>query len=113
MIDFKRIGKRILEERKYLHRISQEKMAEDLGMYQADISNMEKAKNGSGITDLAKLDMIADYLDMPLESLLFGRRQDMMEKYYGSKMQLKEFTKKRTRKHETILRNLMGISEEN
>ena len=37
----------------------------------------------------------------------------MMEKYYGSKMQLKEFTKKRTRKHETILRNLMGISEEN
>lgn len=113
MIDFEKIGKRILEERKYLHRISQEKMAEDLGMYQADISNMEKAKNGSGITDLAKLDMIADYFDMPLETLLFGRRQDQMEKYYGSKMQLKEFTKKRTRKHETILRNLMGISEEN
>lgn len=113
MIDFEKIGKRILEERKYLHRISQEKMAEDLGMYQADISNMEKAKNGSGITDLAKLDMIADYFDMPLETLLFGRRQDQMEKYYGSKMQLKEFTKKRTRKHETILKNLMGISEEN
>lgn len=36
-----------------------------------------------------------------------------MEKYFGTKMQLKEFTKKRTRKHETILRNLMGISEEN
>ncbi len=113
MIDFEKIGKRILEERKYLHKISQEKMAEDLGMYQADISNMEKAKNGSGITDLAKLDMIADYFDMPLETLLFGRRQDQMEKYYGTKMQLKEFPKKRTRKHETILRNLLGISEEN
>ena len=113
MIDFEKIGKRILEERKYLQRISQEKMAEDLGMYQADISNMEKAKNGSGITDLAKLDMIADYFDMPLETLLFGRRQDQMEKYYGTKMQLKEFTKKRTRKHETILRNLMGESEKN
>ncbi len=113
MIDFEKIGKRILEERKYLHRISQEKMAEDLGMYQADISNMEKAKNGSGITDLAKLDMIADYFDMPLETLLFGRRQDQMEKYYGTKMQLKESTKKRTRKHETILRKLMDISEEN
>ena len=111
MIDFEKIGKRILEERKYLHRISQEKMAEDLGMYQADISNMEKAKSGSGITDLSKLDMIADYFDMPLETLLFGRRQDQMEKYYGTKMQLKEFTKKRTRKHETLLRNLMGISE--
>ncbi len=75
MIDFEKIGKRILEERKYLHRISQEKMAEDLGMYQADISNMEKAKSASGITDLAKLDMVADYFDMPLETLLFGRRQ--------------------------------------
>ncbi len=32
MIDFEKIGKRILEERKYLHKISQEKMAEDLGM---------------------------------------------------------------------------------
>ena len=51
MIDFTKIGKRILEERKYLRRISQEKMAEDLGMYQADISNLEKAKNGSGITN--------------------------------------------------------------
>ncbi len=50
MIDFDKIGKRIQEERKYLRRISQEKMAEDLGMYQADISNLEKAKSGSGIT---------------------------------------------------------------
>ena len=112
MIDFEKIGKRILEERKYLHKISQEKMAEDLGMYQADISNMEKAKNGSGINDLTKLDMIADYFDMPLETLLFGRRQEQMEKYYGTRMQLKEFTKKRTRKHETILRNLMGIPKD-
>ncbi|MBQ6481160.1 MAG: helix-turn-helix transcriptional regulator [Anaerolineaceae bacterium] len=89
MIDYDKIGKRILEERKYLHRISQEKMAQDLGMYQADISNLEKAKKGSGITDLSKLDIIADYFDMPLEILLFGRRQDQMEKYTGSKMQLK------------------------
>ena len=112
MIDYEKIGKRILEERKYLRRISQEKMAEDLGMYQADISNLEKAKNGSGITDLTKLDMIADYFDMPLETLLFGRRQDQMEKYYGTKMQLKEYTKKRTRKHETLLRNLLGLSND-
>ena len=54
MIDFDAIGKRILEERKYLHRGSQEKMAEDLSMYHADISNLEKAKNGSGITDLCQ-----------------------------------------------------------
>ena len=54
MIDLNKIGKRIQEERKYLRRISQEKMAEDLGMYQADISNMEKANSGSGITDLVK-----------------------------------------------------------
>ncbi len=53
MIDYEKIGKRILEERKYLHRISQEKMAEDLGIYQADISNMEKAKKGSGIVNVS------------------------------------------------------------
>ena len=112
MIDFDKIGKRILEERKYIRRISQEKMAEDLGMYQADISNIEKAKNGSGITDLTKLDLIADYFDMPLETLLFGRRQDQMEKYYGSTMQIKEYTKKKTKKHEAILRNLLGASND-
>lgn len=109
MVDYEKIGKRILEERKYLRRISQERMAEDLGMYQADISNLEKAKNGSGITDLSKLDMIAEYFDMPLEILLFGRRQDQMEKYYGEKMQLKEYTGKRSKKHNSILRVLMDI----
>ena len=108
MIDFEKIGKRILEERKYLHRISQEKMALDLGMYQADISNLEKAKKGSGISDLYKLDLIADYFDIPLETLLFGRRQDKMEKYYGSKMQLKPFTGKMSAKHQALLRNLTG-----
>lgn len=108
MIDFEKIGKRILEERKYLHRISQEKMALDLGMYQADISNLEKAKKGSGISDLYKLDLIADYFDIPLETLLFGRRQDKMEKYYGTKMQIKPFTGKMSAKHQALLRNLTG-----
>lgn len=108
MIDFDKIGKRILEERKYLHRISQEKMALDLGMYQADISNLEKAKKGSGISDLYKLDLIADYFDIPLESLIFGRRQDKMEKYYGSKMQIKPFNEKISAKHQALLRSLMG-----
>ena len=93
MIDYEKIGKRILEERKYIRRTSQERMAEDLGMHQADISNLEKAKKGSGITDLSKLDIIADYFDMLLETLLFSRRQDQMEKYYGSKMQLKAYTR--------------------
>lgn len=75
MIDIEIIGHRIREERKNLLHISQEKMAEDLGMYQADISNLEKAKNGSGITDITKLDMIADYFKIPLATLLFGRQE--------------------------------------
>ena len=111
MIDFERIGRRILEERKYLRGISQEKMAEDLGLYQADISNLEKAKSGSGITDLTRLDMIAAYFDMPLETLLFGRRQDHMEKYCGSRMQLRENAHGPTKRHATILRGLMGLGE--
>ena len=40
----KQIGKRIQEQRKYIKRVSQEKMADDLFMYQADISNLEKGK---------------------------------------------------------------------
>lgn len=66
-------------------------------MYQADISNMEKAKSGSGITDLVKLDMIADYFDMPLETLLFGRRQDQMENTMARKCNLENTQKKRTK----------------
>ena len=56
-------------------------MAEDLNMYQADISNMEKAKPGSGIGDLQKLDLIAGYLNIPLETLIFGREDRNMLKY--------------------------------
>ena len=70
MIDFDKIGMRIKEQRKCILKVSQEKMAEELNMYQADISNIEKAKSGSGITDITKLDMIAEYFDIPLESLL-------------------------------------------
>ena len=47
-------------------------MAENLGMYQADISNLERAIGESGITDLFKLDMIADYFGISLVELLNG-----------------------------------------
>ena len=78
MVDYEAIGRRIAEQRKYSLKVSQEKMADDLSMYQADISNLEKAKKGSGITDLSRLDLIAEYFDMPLESLLFGKKDGMM-----------------------------------
>ncbi len=93
MVDFEKIGHRIREERKLNKRVSQEQMAHDLGYYQADISNLEKAKNGSGITDLYKLDLIADYFNIPLANLIFGMEEDKMVHYYGSKIQLKEIKK--------------------
>ena len=71
MINADNIGKRIRMLRKQKH-VSQERMAEDLGMYQADISNLERAIGGSGITDLFKLDMIADYFGITLVELLNG-----------------------------------------
>ena len=71
MINTDNIGKRIRALRKQKH-ISQERLAEDLGMYQADISNLERAIGGSGITDLFKLDMIADYFGITLTELLIG-----------------------------------------
>ena len=112
MVDFDKIGRRIYEQRKYFRKLSQERMAEELGMYQADISNMEKAKKGSGITDLTKLDMIADYLDIPLETLLFGREDKAMLKYYGKKMKLKKSRKKLIKGHRQTLLQLTGLKED-
>ena len=108
MVDYEKIGRRIAEERKYIHKISQERMAEDLGMYQADISNMEKAKKSSGINDLSKLDMIAEYLGLPLETLLFGREDKNMLKYEGSKMTLKPSSKKMTKSQKMMLDKIAG-----
>lgn len=71
MIDYDEIGLRIMMARK-LRRLSQERVAEDLGLYQADVSNLEHNKKGSGITDLPRLEQIAQYFHMPLEQLLFG-----------------------------------------
>lgn len=109
MIDYERIGARIAEERKLIRHISQRKMAEDLFMYQADISNLEKAKSGSGITDLSKLDMIADYFAMPLEELIFGKKTDEMLKYLGTGVQLKRLTDyAKTEKQKEILKTIIG-----
>lgn len=68
--DSKKIGNRIAELRKTLKHVSQEKMAEDLGMYQPDISALENGKLGSGIADLNKLSLVADYLGVSLNRIL-------------------------------------------
>ena len=79
MLDYDIIASRIHEQRKYVKKVSQKKMAEDLMMYQPDLSNIENNKRGSGITDLAKLEIIADYLGVPLSYLLFGNGDEEME----------------------------------
>lgn len=112
MIDIDKIGYRIWEQRKCIMKLSQEKMAEDLNMYQADISNMEKAKSGSGITDLIKLDLIADYFNIPLETLLFGGGNKNMLIYSGEKMKLKESKKKMLKNHREFMKKLTGRNDE-
>lgn len=72
MLDYDVIASRIREQRKYVRRISQRQMAEDLNMYQPDLSDLENNKPGCGIKDLAKLEMIASYLNISLSYLLFG-----------------------------------------
>ena len=79
MLDYDVIASRIREQRKYIRKISQKKMAEDLNMYQPDLSDLENNKPGCGITDLFKLEMIAEYLQMPLEYLLFGKGEEDVE----------------------------------
>lgn len=111
MVDYEKIGKRIYEERKHIQKLSQEKMAEELGLYQADISNLEKAKSGSGITDLSKLDLIAEYLGMPLETLIFGQEGKNMPVYFGETMKLKQSKKKMKKSHGEKLLNLLGAPD--
>lgn len=72
MLDYDIIASRIREQRKYVKKISQKKMAEDLNLYQPDLSALENNKPGCGIHDLAKLEMIARYLNITLRYLLFG-----------------------------------------
>lgn len=72
MLDYDIIASRIREQRKYVKKISQKKMAEDLGMYQPDLSALENNRPGCGIRDLAKLEVIANYLCISLRYLLFG-----------------------------------------
>lgn len=89
-MNYQAIGNRIKEQRKMFKKISQEKLAEDLGMYQADISNIEKGKKGSGIDDLNKLELIANYFGISLHYLLSGiEGKENMEKYLGEKMVIK------------------------
>lgn len=107
MIDFEKIGQRIAEQRKNIHHLSQEKLAMDLGMYQADISNIEKAKSGSGIADLTKLDFIAEYFGIPTETLIFGGSKTM-QKYYGQSMQPKLVKKVIPKEHAKLLAHLTG-----
>lgn len=110
MVDYDAIGKRIREGRKYILKISQERMAEELQMYQADISNLERAKSGSGIADLSKLDQIADYLQMPLEALIFGRGSSILS--YTGKDTLKPMPGgKLTVRQRTCLKCLTGCEE--
>lgn len=72
MLDYDVIASRIREQRKLVRKISQKKMAEDLNMYQPDLSDLENNKPGCGIKDLAKLELIAGYLNVSLSYLLFG-----------------------------------------
>lgn len=60
MINSDSIGKRIRFLRKQNH-MSQEQLADTPGMYQADISNLERAISGSGISDLFRINRLARY----------------------------------------------------
>lgn len=73
MIDTSLIAGRIKYQRKKVLHISQERMAEELNMYQSDISKMENGEKYSALNDLQKLDMIAEYLGVSLAYLIFGK----------------------------------------
>ena len=75
-IDYDMIAARIREQRKNVRKVSQSKMAEAIGMYQPDLSAIENNRPGCGIYDLPKLEIIADYLRVPVRYLLFGDEEE-------------------------------------
>lgn len=79
MLDYDVIAYRIHKQRKHVMKISQRKMSDDLQMYQPDLSALENNRPGCGIHDLAKLEVIANYLNIPLSYLLFGGENESDE----------------------------------
>jgi transcriptional regulator with XRE-family HTH domain len=76
VLDYDRIAFRIWDLRKNRKKVSQKKMAEDLGMYQPDISALENNRPGSGIESLPKLELIAAYMGVSIKYLLFGNEDE-------------------------------------
>lgn len=108
MVDYEAIGKRIAEQRKCIWKKSQTLMADEISMHQADISNLENAKNGSGISDLHKLELIADYFSISLQYLIFGSDpNERLGRYYGRVGDIKHLEKAR-KEHIAILRRIVG-----
>ena len=70
MIDMETIGKRIRERRLELG-MTQAELAEKIGCGQDKISLLERARKGSNIYDLNKLEQICDALSIHLKELLF------------------------------------------
>lgn len=108
MIDYKKIGRRIQEQRRYIKKVSQEQMAEDLMMYQADVSNLEKAKKGSGITNLDRLEIIADYFSISVQSLIFGLENEMIPYFKRKSVIVRE--QKENESHIKVLSDLLDTS---
>lgn len=74
MIDYKEIGKNLKDLRIKMN-MTQEEMADYIGITQPEISNLENGKSGSGIDNLSKLDYIGECCDSNLKELLFGSRE--------------------------------------
>ena len=110
MIDVKRIGRRIAEERKLVRHLSQEQMVEamygKLGVHwsQPDLSNIERAC--PAVWDLSKLDKIADFFEIPLQNLLFGSgMEERMAHYYGRRMEIRDLSREKPVKAHVRLMN--------
>ena len=110
MIDVKRIGRRIAEERKLVRHLSQEQMVEAmygrLGVHwsQPDLSNIERAC--SAVWDLSKLDKLADFFEIPLQNLLFGSgMEERMAHYYGRRMEIRNLSREKPVKAHVRLMN--------
>ena len=76
MFDTEAIAKRIRAARVHGRRLTQEDFAVEMGIQQSAVSDLERAKKGSGISDLNRLKRLAQTLEVELPYLVFGIGDD-------------------------------------
>ncbi len=100
-MDFRAMGKRIREKRK-AYMITQEVLAEKLGI---SVEYMSRVENGNVRASLTLLEKISGVLDISEEELILGKKEESTDRFCSEFRRLPEGKKK------AVLKMIQIISE--